>query len=142
MISNSLTITKDNSAAYASPVSSRSNLLTLYRSSSIAVTNKLSDNMNGMVTTWQQTVNTLNTQMFNGSAASINALYSLISNGKMLSGDVAISDETAQAAVEKTVYGYMIPQAWKLSNTHLSPFIVYAPHSPLPSPASQHTTLA
>ena len=83
-----------------------------------------------MVQVWQQTIDQLNTQLFNGSAASIDALHAFITNGKMLSGDVVISDQDAQAPIEKTIYGYMIPQAWKLSNTNVTPFIVYTSYSP------------
>lgn len=81
-----------------------------------------------MVNIWQQTIDAVNAQMFNGSDASIDSLYSLISDGKMLSGNVAISDQDAKTAIEKTIYGYMIPQAWSLSNTNVSPFIMYASH--------------
>lgn len=81
--------------------------------------------MNGMVQTWLETIDVLNTQLFNGSAASISALNGLITDGKMLSGDVVISDQDAQAPIEKTIYGYMIPQAWLLSNTGVTPFILY-----------------
>lgn len=86
--------------------------------------------MNGMVQVWQQTIDHLNMQLFNGSAASIDALHALITDGKMLSGNVAIDNESAKNSIEKTIYGYMIPQAWRLSNTHVTPFIVYAPFSP------------
>jgi hypothetical protein len=96
------------------------------RSSSIANTNRIDDNMNGMVQTWLQTIDSLNTNLFNGSAASIDSLHGLITNGQMLSGNTVISDQDARAPIEKTIYGYMIPQAWKLSNTAVTPFIVYA----------------
>jgi len=99
-------------------------MLILHSASSIKATNTLDHNMNGMVQVWQATIDAVNTQMFNGSDASIDSLWSLISDGKMLSGNVAISDQDAKAPISKTIYGYMIPMAWSLSNTKVSPFIV------------------
>ena len=86
-------------------------ILTLFSASSIQTTNTLEVNMNGMVTLWQNTVDILNTNLFDGSADSIELLRTMITDGKMLSGDVAISDVQAQGPIQKTIYGYMIPQA-------------------------------
>jgi len=100
-------------------------VLILHSETSITTTNTLEVNMDAMATVWQHTVDTLNTNMFNGSAASIEQLRGMIADGKMLTGDVAISDVDAQGPIQKTIYGYMIPQAWALSNTNVKPVIMH-----------------
>ena len=75
-----------------------------------------------MVTTWEKAINTYNQNLFNGSSSSIDMLHSQITDGHVL--EAGFSQDGIQAAMEKAIYGFLIPQAWNLSNEDYAPVVM------------------
>ena len=80
-----------------------------------------------MVTTWEKAIDTYNQQLFNGSESSIDMLHTQITEGHVL--EAGFQEDGIQAAMEKAIYGFLIPQAWSLSNKDLNPVVMYVPFS-------------
>ncbi|KAM0796585.1 hypothetical protein BDR22DRAFT_825040 [Usnea florida] len=106
MVSNGVTISKDAGLSGAI----------------ISATNSLDTNLGNMVTTWEHAINTYNQNLFNGSSSSINMLHSQITDGHVL--EAGFQQDGIQAAMEKAIYGFLIPQAWNLSNEDLAPVVI------------------
>lgn len=90
----------------------------------IEATNELNANLASMVKAWTTTLDVYNQQLFNGSDASNTLLFTQIDEGKVLEAGFQQDDLMIQNAMEKAVYGYLIPQAWSLSNGQISPVVV------------------
>ncbi|KAJ5573986.1 uncharacterized protein N7459_008413 [Penicillium hispanicum] len=67
-------------------------------------------------------LNTSDTNLFNGSDASIANLYTYIRNGSQLEATQVTSDDTLKNDMLKIMYAYTIPLAWNLTNS--GPFIL------------------
>ncbi|CAF9932295.1 MAG: hypothetical protein HETSPECPRED_008325 [Heterodermia speciosa] len=108
LVSNGVTISKDTGLSGAV----------------IEATNELNANLASMVKAWTTTLDVYNQQLFNGSDASNTLLFTQIDEGKVLEAGFQQDDLMIQNAMEKAVYGYLIPQAWSLSNGQISPVVV------------------
>lgn len=89
--------------------------------------NSLDTNLGNMVTTWEKAIDTYNQQLFNGSQSSIDMLHAQITEGHVL--EAGFQEDGIQAAMDKAIYGFLIPQAWKLSNKDLNPVVMYVYYS-------------
>ena len=107
-ISNGITIAKDTSISGAT----------------LSAQNDLTTNMGNLIKTWYATFDTYNQQLFNGSDAGNTDLYNSITGGKVLEPGYQEDELDVQSAIEKAIYGYLIPQAWPLSNLDLHPVVM------------------
>ena len=89
-------------------------------------TNTLSTNLGLLITGWGNAVEVYNQQIFNGSDPSIASLQKLIQDGKVLSADFQVDTQQVQNIMTKAIYGYLIPQAWSLSNKDINVAVMYA----------------
>lgn len=87
-------------------------------------TNDLQKNLGIMIGGWEQTLDVYNKQIFNGSDSSITRLQNQIKDGQVLSADFAIDTQQVQTLMAKAIYGYLIPQAWSLSNKDINPVVM------------------
>ena len=87
--------------------------------------NDLSKNLGIMVQGWYTTIDVYNKQLFNGSAPSIQNLQGQIENGKVLEAGFSEDELDVQTLMTKAIYGYLIPQAWALSNEEINPVVMY-----------------
>ncbi|KAF2111869.1 hypothetical protein BDV96DRAFT_602899 [Lophiotrema nucula] len=71
-----------------------------------------------------QAISQVGSTLFNGSDASIAALFSLIDNGQVMEPPSLPTAVELQSYVSKAIYGFLIPQAWGLSNKPIAPFIL------------------
>ena len=94
------------------------------RSAELTAQNDITTNVGNLVKIWSQTLNTFNQVMFNGSDSSNTELYNAITEGKVLEPGFQEDEPAMQAAIEKALYGFLIPHAWPLSNLDLHPFVV------------------
>ncbi|KAG8530286.1 uncharacterized protein KY384_004788 [Bacidia gigantensis] len=90
----------------------------------IEVTNTLEENVGEVVKAWTATLNTLNGQLFNGSTSSTDDLFGQISDGKVLESGYTLDESEVETAIEKAIYGYLVPRAWSLSNEDLHAVVV------------------
>lgn len=79
--------------------------------------------MDGLVQFWKETVAGYNQNLFNGSAASVDTLWTMIGDGKLLEAEVVVEAGDAQHAVEHAIFGYMIPEAWSFPGNGYFPFV-------------------
>ena len=86
--------------------------------------NDLTSNMGNMIKSWYATFDTYNKQIFNGSDPSNTALYNAITGGQVLEPGFQEDGLDVQTAIEKAVFGFLIPQAWPLSNLDLHPVVM------------------
>ena len=101
--------------------------------------NSLDTNLGNMVTTWEKAVDTYNQQLFNGSQSSIDMLHTQITEGHVL--EAGFQEDGIQAAMDRAIYGFLIPQAWSLSNKDLNPVVMYVVFSLSPgAPGSSPST--
>ena len=107
-ISNGITIAKDTSISGAT----------------LSAQNDLTTNMGNLIKTWYATFDTYNQQLFNGSDAGNTDLYNSITGGKVLEPGYQEDELDVQNAMEKAIYGYLIPQAWPLSNLDVHPVVM------------------
>lgn len=77
--------------------------------------NKISDFLDDTVQSWIQLVKLQLKTLFDGSDASIEALYSIIDNAAVTFSQNVTSAADLKPIVEKALYGYMIPNAWAAS---------------------------
>ncbi len=108
LVSNGITIAKDTSIP----------------SQVLSAQNDLNTNLDILVKTWTKTLDTFNSQLFNGSDSSNKALYGMITQGKVLEAGFQEDALFVQQSIEKAIYGYLIPQAWPKSNLDLSPVVL------------------
>ena len=87
--------------------------------------NDLSTNLGNLVKMWDQTVDTYNQQLFNGSDPSNDMLFNMITSGKLLEPGFTEDEGTVQHSLENAIYGFLIPQAWPLSNLNIRPVVMY-----------------
>lgn len=86
--------------------------------------NSLSTNLGNLVKTWDETVNAYNKHIFDGSDDSNKMLYNMITGGKVLEPGFTVNTGDVQLALEKTIYGFLIPQAWPRSNRNVKPVVM------------------
>lgn len=111
MVSNGITIAKDTSIP----------------SQVLSAQNDLNTNLAILVKIWTQTLDSFNANLFNGSDSNNKILHDMITDGKVLEAGFQEDQLLVQQSIEKAIYGYLIPQAWPLSNKDLHPFVVYVP---------------
>lgn len=75
------------------------------------VQNDLGSNLGNLVKTWDATIDTFNKKLFDGGDDSNNMLYNKTTGGKVLEPGFTVSEGDVQLALEKTIYGFLIPQA-------------------------------
>lgn len=109
VVSNGVTIAKDTTIPGAQ----------------LTAQNSLSTNLGNLVKTWDATVDTFNKNLFDGSDKSIDMLHNMITSGKVLELGYTVNEATVQKALENSIYGFLIPQAWPLSNLKVSPVVMY-----------------
>lgn len=69
-----------------------------------------------MTTIWYESIDVFNTQLFNGSDASIAQLDNLFEDGKLLQNAYEpLSDRDIQEILSRSLYAALIPTAWSLS---------------------------
>ena len=107
-VSNGITIAKDTSISGAT----------------LSAQNDLTTNMGNLIKSWYATFDTYNQQLFNGSDAGNTDLYNSITGGKVLEPGYQEDELDVQGAIEKAIYGYLIPQAWPLSNLDVHPVVM------------------
>ena len=86
--------------------------------------NDLSTNLGNIVRLWSTAVDKSNAELFNGSDSSIELLYNTITKGKVLGASYSEDLLSTQTAIEKAIFGILIPQAWHLSNEGIHPVIM------------------
>lgn len=86
--------------------------------------NDLSTNLGNLVKIWDQTIDTYNQDLFNGSDASNTMLYNMITGGKVLEPGFSEDEPTVQKSLGNSIYGFLIPQAWPLSNLNIRPVVM------------------
>lgn len=72
----------------------------------------------------RDSIDHMNTQLFNGSDPSIALLGSLIADGRVMEPNSTGSVTTAEDYIEKAAFGYLIPQAWKATDDDTYVFIL------------------
>lgn len=93
-------------------------------SAKLSVQNDLSTNLGNLVKTWDATIDAFNKKLFDGSPDSNKMLYNMITGGKVLEPGFTVSEGDVQLALEKTIYGFLIPRAWPASNRKIRPVIM------------------
>lgn len=81
-----------------------------------------------MVSTFSNTINIYNEQIFNGSDSSNSLLFNHITKGQVLQADIEKDEPLIISSIERAIFGLLIPQAWSLSNMGLKPVVLYAPY--------------
>ena len=117
-VSNGITIAKDTSISGAT----------------LSAQNDLNTNLGNLIKIWTVTIDQYNKYVFNGTDSSISALYNSVDVGKVLEPGFSEDELDVQNTLEKTIYGFLIPQAWPLSNLDIFPVVVYVTAHPLPFP--------
>jgi hypothetical protein len=79
--------------------------------------------MGNLITAWYDTIKDVNSELFSGSKESLPQLTNMIVGGKMMPGNL-LDDEEIQQIIMKSTFGYLIPQAWRMSNNEFHPFIL------------------
>jgi hypothetical protein len=77
-----------------------------------------------MTSFWYGALENMAKDLFNGDDTSVDRLQSLLSEGKMITGDPTVPLTSVETKIESAMYAYLIPQAWSLSNEEVYPFIV------------------
>lgn len=80
--------------------------------------------MGNLVASYQTSINNINVALFNGSAASIAILGGLIAGWRLMEPSATSTDLSAAAYLENAVFGYLIPQAWAVSDDGTHAFII------------------
>ena len=117
LVSNGITIAKDTSIP----------------SQVLSAQNDLNANLAILIKTWTKALDTFNNQLFNGSDPSNQELYNMMTQGRVLEAGFQEDALFVQTQVERAIYGYLIPQAWPLSNLDLHPFVLYVCPEPAPT---------
>lgn len=107
-ISNGITIAKDTSISGAT----------------LSAQNDLTTNVGNLIKSWYATFDTYNQQLFNGSDVGNTDLYNSVTGGKVLEPGYQEDELDVQGAIEKAIFGYLIPQAWPLSNLDVYPVVM------------------
>ena len=87
--------------------------------------NTLDANLRQLVQHWSTSVDHANKALFDGSDKSIQLLHDTTTQGKVLDASFGVDTATVQTAIETAIFGYLIPQAWRLSNKDLHPVVMY-----------------
>ncbi|KAF5008676.1 hypothetical protein FDECE_5088 [Fusarium decemcellulare] len=106
---------------------------------SLGIQNDLSSSLGSIAKYWQSFIATANADLFSGEENNLNALFGMINDGFSIT-QLKIGDQDVLAAVEKLLYGYMIPHAWGVSPDDLHPAIIASPGDDCTSYAQPDTT--
>lgn len=81
--------------------------------------NKMDKFLGATVNAWIQMLSTQLKSLFDGSDSSVALLYTLISDSKTFNTRNTTGVVELQPIVEKALWGYMIPVAWKASTQNV-----------------------
>ena len=109
MVASALTITKD-----AMPASSQA----------LTNQNKLSALVGKMIDQWLDILDKYNSKLFSGEASSIKMVDELITDGKVLNYKDLPDTQQLAKTLSKTIFGLLMPAAWKVSAADVRPFIM------------------
>ncbi|KAL5340419.1 hypothetical protein BJX70DRAFT_360948 [Aspergillus crustosus] len=90
----------------------------------LSIQNALSEQLSALVISWRQTNRDYAKQLFNGSSSSVDRLGKIIANGKMVGPDSPPDVEDVVTAFKKSLYALLVPQAWRISEQKLNPFVI------------------
>ncbi|RFU31604.1 hypothetical protein B7463_g4733, partial [Scytalidium lignicola] len=105
----------------------------------LGIQNDLAASLGAIAKYWQDFTATANANLFSGNSDSMNSLFGLINNGAAIT-QLNVNDQDVLAAVEKILYGYVIPQAWSVSPQGLHPAVIASPGDDCTSFAQPNTS--
>jgi hypothetical protein len=92
--------------------------------SALGAQNDLSSQLGALISQWAGILDTYNRQIFSGTSDSLQYLQSLMADGKLMGTDTSTDSYDISTTLQKTIYGILVPQAWKESNYGYRPFIM------------------
>ncbi|RSL92417.1 hypothetical protein CEP52_013832 [Fusarium oligoseptatum] len=115
-------------------------LITL-ESKDLEAENLLANQISAIMRAWTGGMKSYATRMFNGSEASIKQLSKLMASGKLIDLLAQLGNATnIDLELKKTLYGMMVPMAWRVAGRDLNPFILDSGLSCKDAPNDEYIT--